>query len=181
MSKMGKIKDNKRMDKRIIEEEYSEEFSLKKFIGIIVIILVVLGVFYAITTFVAKAPKVERNTPTGVINTDMTTISNMLSKKESDYYILAYKVEAGKKSNLDVYNMYLKDIKDKNQDFKLYKVNLGDAINKAYEGTENNITNNLNEFKISDEVLMHIVNNEIEESFIGINEISSKLSELKGE
>ena len=54
-------------------------------------------------------------------------------------------------------------------------------MNKSYISTENNITSNLEEFKISDEVLMHIVDNEIEESFIGIKEISSKLSELKGE
>lgn len=111
----------------------------------------------------------------------MVTISNMLSKKESDYYVLAYKSESGKKTNLDIYNAYIKDIKDKNADFKLYKVNLGDAMNKSYISTENNITNNLDEFKIADEVLIHVVDNEIEDSFVGINEINSKLSELKGE
>ena len=176
---MGKIK--KVENKRIIEEDYNDEFSFSKFISIILIIMIVLGIFFVITVFVAKKPKVEKNTPTGVINTDMVTISNMLSKKESDYYVLAFKSESGKKNNLDIYNAYIKDIKDKNNSFKIYKVNLGDAINKAYLGTENNITNNLDEFKISDEVLMHIVNNEIEDSFIGIKEISSKLGELKGE
>ena len=177
---MGKIK-TKDNNKRIIREEYNEEFSFTNFISIILIIMIVLGIFFVITTFVAKKPKIEKEKTSGVINTEMVTISNMLSKKESDYYVLAFKSESGKKNNLDIYNAYIKDIKDKNEDFKLYRVNLGDAMNKAYISTENNITSNLDEFKISDEVLMHIVDNEIDESFVGIKEISSKLSELKGE
>ena len=179
MSKVGKIKNKE--NKRIIEEEYNEEFSFTKFIGIILIILIVLGVFYTITTLVAKKPETKEETRSSVIDEELVTISNMLSKKESDYYVLAFKSETDKKSNLNVYNMYLKDIKEKNKDFKLYRVNLGDAINKSYISDENNITNNLDEFKIKDEVLLHVVDNEIVESFVSLNQISSKLKELKGE
>lgn len=175
------MKDDKKINKRLIEEEYNDEFSFTKFVSIVLIIMIVLALFFTITVFVAKKPEVKKGTSNGVINTEMVTISNMLSKKESDYYVLAYKSESGKKTNLDIYNAYIKDIKDKNTNFKLYKVNLGDAMNKSYISTENNITNNLDEFKISDEVLIHVVDNEIEDSFVGISEISSKLSELKGE
>ena len=52
MSKIGKIK--KVEDKKVINEDYEEEFSFKKFIGIIIIILVILGIFYFITTLTAK-------------------------------------------------------------------------------------------------------------------------------
>ena len=180
MSKIGKIK--KVEDKKVINEDYDEEFSFKKFIGIIIIILVILGIFYFITTLTAKKQEnnVERSN-NAVIDNDMTTIGNMLSKSEADYYVLAYKNESGKRTNLDVYNMYIKDIKSNNDSFKIYKVNLSDAMNKSYIGTKNNITDNIEEFKLSDEVLLHIVNNSISESFIGITDISDKLSELKGE
>ena len=180
MSKMGKIK--KTENKRIIEEDYSDEFSFTKFISIVLIIMIVLGVFFIITVFVAKDKTKEKtDSNNAVINTDMVTISNMLSKKESDYYVLAFKFENGKKSNLDIYNAYIKDIKNNDESFTIYKVNLGDAINKSYIGENNNLTSNLSEFKIKDEVLMHIVDNEIEETYIGLDNISSKLKELKGE
>lgn len=176
---MGKIKNKE--NKRVIEEEYSEDFSIVKFISIIMIIMIVLGVFFVITTFVAKKPEVEKNTANSVIRDEMVTIGNMLSQKESDYYVLAYKNERGKKTNLDIYEKYIKDITANNKEFKLYRVNLTDAINKSYISDTNNITDNLEEFKISDEVLLHIVNNEIEESFVGLNEINNKFSELKEE
>ena len=179
MSKMGKIK--KTDNKRIIEEEYSEEFSFTNFISIILVILIVLGIFYTITVFVAKSPKAENNVRDSVIDSDMVTITNMLSKKESDYYVLAFKYESGKKTNLDIYQKYIKDIKSNNESFVMYKVNLSDAINKAYIGTENNITDDLTSFKISDEILLHVIDNKIEETFIGLDNISSKLKELKGE
>lgn len=181
MSKIGKIKNTEK--KQIVEKEYTEEFSFKNFVWIIIVILVVLGTFYFITTLVAKDKTdiKNNNISSSVIKSDMTTISSMLTKKEKDYYVLAYKQESGKKNNYDVYNMYIKDIMSKNSEFKLYKVNLSDAINKTYISDENNITNNMEEFEISDEILLHIVNNSIQESFIGLNEISNKLNELKGE
>ena len=180
MSKKGKIK--KVEEKKVIVDNYEDEFSFKKFIGIIIIILVVLGIFYFITTLTAKKQEsnVERNV-NSVIDTDMATIGTMLSKSESDYYVLAYRNESGKKNNIDVYNMYIKDIKSSNDSFKIYKVNLSDAMNKAYISNENNITDNIEEFKLSDEALIHVVNNSISESFIGISDISKKLSDLKGE
>ena len=177
MSKIGKIKNKE--NKRVIEENYSEDFSLIRFISIILVIMIVLGIFFVITTFVAKKPVVKEKTANSVIKTEMVTISNMLSKKESDYYVLAYKNEPGKKTNLDVYEKYVKDITSSNKDFKVYKVNLSDAMNKAYISDINNITDNLAEFKINDEFLLHIVDNKIEESIVGINEISNKLRELK--
>ena len=179
MSKMGKIKNKD--NRRIIEEDYSDDFSIVKFISIIMIIMIVLGVFFVITTFVAKKPEVEKNTANSVIRDEMVTIGNMLSQKESDYYVLAYKNEAGKKTNLDIYEKYIKDITTNNKEFKLYKVNLSDAMNKSYISDTNNITDNLEEFKISGEVLLHVVDNKIEESFEGLTEISNKLNELKGE
>lgn len=179
MSKIGKIKNKE--NKRIIEEDYSEDFSIVKFISIIMIIMIVLGVFFVITTFVAKKPVVKENTANSVIRDEMVTIGNMLSQKESDYYVLAYKNERGKKTNLDIYERYIKDITTNNKEFKLYKVNLSDAMNKSYISDTNNITDNLEEFKISGEALLHVVDNKIEESFTGLTEISNELNELKGE
>ena len=181
MSKIGKIK-NKGTKKIIKEEEYNEEFSIKKFIGIIIIILVILGLFYLITTKVAKKKEIDTKTTTNsVINTDMVTIGNMLSKKESDYYVLIYYKEDTKKSSSQIYEMYLKDIKTNDDSIKFYVANLSDAINKLYIDDTSNITDNLKEFKVSEDILLHIVNNKISESFVGSNDIASKLLELKGE
>lgn len=179
MSKMGKIKNIEQ--KRVIEEDYNEEFSVKKFIGIVVIILVILGIFYFITTFVAKKKTVvTNNTANSVINTDMVTISNMLSKKDSDYYVLAYFKDNTKKSSSQIYEMYLKDIKANNKTIKFYMANLNDAINKSYISDNTNITDSLDEFKISEDVLLHVVDNKISESFIGNDNVANKLLELKG-
>ena len=181
MSKMGKIK-NVETKSIIKEEEYSEEFSIGKFVSIIIVILLVLGIFYFITSKVAKKKDVDTKTTTNsVINTEMVTIGNMLSKKETDYYVLIYYKENTKKSSSQIYEMYMKDIKSNDNSIKFYIANLNDAMNKSYISDVDNITDNLKEFKVSEDTLIHIVNNKISESFIGSNKVASKLLEIKGQ
>ena len=56
---------------------------------------------------------------------------------------------------------------------------LVNAINKTYIGNELNITNNINEIKLNDDVLFKIKDNKIEKYFVGSKEIIKELSNLK--
>lgn len=54
------MKEDKRINKRLIEEEYNDEFSFTKFVSIVLIIMIVLALFFTITVFVAKKPEVKK-------------------------------------------------------------------------------------------------------------------------
>lgn len=177
---MKKAKINKQNVKEkndIVQETYS----IKKFILIILILVVVLGAFYLITTFVVKPSEQEEpNNTITQIDYTKTTMNNLLNRKENEYYVLATLSQDNSQVNyLELYNNYINEYSEEENSLTFYNINLNDALNKNYIGDELNVSNNISEIKLNDDVLFKIKNSEIEEYFVGSKKILEKLSVLK--
>lgn len=179
--KTARIRNNNKKEQKevIIEEEYS----LKKMIMIIVSIILIFLVFYLITTLVVKPVK-ENNKNNNITEIDSTkiTLNHLLDRKESEYYVLATKSSLYDSLNINyetIYNQYITDYSKKENSLTFYKSNLDDALNKGFIGEEINITENLEELKLNDEVLFKIKDGKIDSYSVGHSEIVKVLSELQ--
>ena len=172
--------NNKKEQKEIITEE---EYSMKKMILIISLLIIVFLIFYFITTLVVKPVKQDnKNNTITEIDSTKITLNHLLDRKESEYYVLATKNSLYKELNVNyetIYNKYIKDYKKQENALTFYKTNLDDALNKSFSGEETNITDNLQELKLSDEVLFKIKDGKIDGYSVGHNEIVKTLSSLK--
>ena len=176
MKKAKLIKNNKK--EQVVE---NDTYSLKKLLLIIIVLSVLFGVFYFIT-FQLVDPIEQNETDNEVIEIDESLIhlGNLLNIKEKEYYVLATKKSKNNQTNYhELYNQYITKYSENDESLKFYNVDLDNAINKTYIGDELNITNNINEIKLNDDVLFKIKDSKIEEYYIGNSEILETLSKLK--
>lgn len=168
------------------EKNLNESYSIKDLIKIIVIIVIVFVIFYFITTLVVKPVKNDLKTTNTITELDYTkiTLNQLLDRNDKDYYVLCIKENSynsliSKINYVEIYNRYLSDYRAKENSLPIYIVNLDDALNKNYIADELNISNNLEELKLNDEVLFKISDGVIEEYYIGNDDIIKLLSSLK--
>ena len=178
MKKARIVKNNKKEEIKEIDDSYS----LKTLLLIIFILVVVFGVFYFITTLVVKPQKTNNYTTNSVTEIDSSkiTINNLLNRKDSEYYVLATKSSkyTDKTNYIKIYDEYLKKYNSNEEHLTVYKIDLDNALNKNYISDKTNITDNLDELSLSDEVLFYIKDGKIEKYYIGNNEIVEALKEL---
>ena len=176
MKKAKLVKNNKKQE--IIEKD---SYSLKTFLLIILVLVIILGIFYLITTLVVK-PVNPTDNDNGVTIIDETkiTLNNLLNRKEKEYYVLATKQNNNAQANYQtLYNNYINEYKKQEGVLTFYNVNLDDALNKGYISDKLNISNDLSELKVNDDILFKIKDNKIEEYFAGSKNILKQLSTLK--
>lgn len=176
MKKAKLVKNNKKQE--IIEKD---SYSLKSFLLIILVLVIILGIFYLITTLVVK-PVNPTDNDNGVTIIDETkiTLNNLLNRKEKEYYVLATKQNNNAQANYQtLYNNYITEYKKQEGALTFYNVNLDDALNKGYISDKLNISNDLSELKVNDDILFKIKDNKIEEYFAGSKNILKQLSTLK--
>ena len=177
MKKAKLVKNNKKQETQIEKDSYS----LKSFLLIVLVLVIILGIFYFITTLIAK-PVNNTDNDNGVTIIDETkiTLSNLLNRKEKEYYVLATKQNNNNQANYQtLYNNYINEYKEQEDALTFYTVNLDDALNKSYISDELNITDDLSELKVNDDILFKIKDNKIEEHFAGSKDILEELSTLK--
>jgi len=177
--KVAKIK--KKESKR--EEVLTESYSVKSLLKILVVITIVFGIFYFITTLLVKEKESEVNNPVSVIDTSKITVSQLLSRKEKEYYVLATKESLYKSSHIEanyieLYNNYISKYIQKDDSLPIYYIDLDNALNKKYFGDNLNLTDNILELKLNDEILFKITEGKIEKTYVGKSEILDKLSRL---
>lgn len=175
--KVAKIKKKQENKKEFIEEKYS----VKEVLLIVLIVLITFILFYFITYFFVKKDN-QAISDTGEVSIDTAkiTFNNLLNRNENEYYVLAYKSEStGFETNFkDLYDKYIQKYTQNDNALKFYYIDMDDAFNNAFIGSELTISNNLSELKINDEVLFKINNGEIEKSYVGKDKIFDKLSRL---
>lgn len=176
MKKAKLVKNNKKQE--IMEKD---SYSLKSFLLIILVLVIILGIFYFITTLVVK-PVNPTDNDNGVTIIDETkiTLNNLLNRKEKEYYVLATKENNNTQANYQtLYNNYINEYKKQEEALTFYNINLDDALNKGYISDKLNISNDLSELKVNDDILFKIKDNKIEEYFVGSKDILKQLSTLK--
>lgn len=181
MKKAKLTKTNKKAGKIVQEDTYS----LKNLIFIIIVLVIILGIFYLITTLVVDPVK-QDNTNNAATQIDSTkiTLNHLLDRKEEEYYVLATKESLYDAVNSQIkysalYNNYIKEYTSLEDSLPVYIVDLDDALNKNYIDDKLNITNDISKIKLNDEVLFKIEEGKIDEYFVGSRDILEELSDLK--
>lgn len=161
-------------------EMKKDSYSLKNLLKIILVLVMVFGIFYFITTLFIKPVINNTSTPTTEIDATKITLSNLLNRKENEYYVIATKDKDNVQVNYSqLYNNYIREYSSSENALPFYNVDLDDALNKNYMGEKLNISNEISEIKLNDEVLFKIKDNKIEDYFVGSSEILETLSKLK--
>lgn len=176
MKKAKLIKTSNKEEKQMEKDSYS----LKNLLSIIIALVVVLGIFYFITTLVVKPVKQDdTNNTITEIDSKKITLNNLLNRKEVEYYVLATKESKNTHANYsELYNNYINGYNKEEGALSFYNVNLDDALNKNYLSDELNISDDISEIKLNDDVLFKIKNGKIEEYFVGSSDILEALSNL---
>lgn len=172
---MRKIK-NKRVNPQLIEEQ--ESYSIKNTIIIILIIIAVFGLFYYLTTIVVRNQSTDIDDTTDVseeYQSEKILFGQMLTRKESEYYVYAYD-ESSK--FYDLYDKYLQDYNKKENALEMYKIDLNDGMNKSYVGSKNVIGEDLENLQVSGITLFKIKDGKIVESYTDSSDISDQLKKL---
>lgn len=177
--KVAKIKKSSIKEQPIQEETYS----IKNMIKILIILLLIFALFYFVTTFFVKDRKIGEDNSVAVIDTSKITLSQLLSQKEKEYYVIAtqktlYESPYIQTNYIVLYNQYINKYIQNEESLKFYYIDLDDALNKKYLSDELNIANEISKLKINDEVLFKIKNNKIEKTYVGKEKIIDKLSRL---
>lgn len=179
-----KVAKIKRQEQK--QEIYSEEYSFKNMIKILIVILILYGTFYFITTLLVKNKNNNNNENVSeIVDMDKSKIivSQLLNRTEDEYYVLATKESLYNNSYIEfnyvnIYKEYINKYLNKENPLPFYYVDLDSALNKKYISDEVNITNEISNIKINDEILFKIKDNKIERYYIGKDRIIDKLSRL---
>lgn len=175
--KVAKLK--KTNEKKKVVEVEETEFSVKKLIQTVVIILLVLTVFYIITVFVVKPTVNEKNSEHVQFDTTKITMNQLLTRKEDNYYVLAVKESAYLNlyttfNYFELYNNYIKQYTAKENSLKFYWIDMDDAFNASHWSNELDIDN----FIINDDVLFRVSDGKLSSYYIGHEEILKELQKI---
>jgi len=178
--KAAKIRKSK--EKKV--EMVNEGYSIKSMVKIIISILVIFGIFYGITVLIVEDKEVPELKQESVIDSSKITVGQLLSRKEKEYYVLAHKESLYETSGyvessyLDIYELYIREYINKEDSLEFYYIDLDNALNKKFYSEKLNITDELEELSVNDEVLFKIKNGKIEKTYVGKDKIISKLSKI---
>ncbi len=181
---MKKAKITKQLKKKEKPIETSE-YSLKNLVIIIVSLLVIFALFYLITTLIVKPASKDYldNSNEYQFNFTKIILNHLLDRPEDEYYVIAVKKSDSSEVNQNanykvIYSKYIQDYRSKEDALTFYNVDLSELINKSYVKDETNITDNLNELTLSDDVLFKIKKGKIDKYYVGSENIIKALSDL---
>lgn len=178
--KAAKIRKSKEEKVEMVNEGYS----IKSMVKIIISILVIFGIFYGITVLIVEDKEVPELKQESVLDSSKITVGQLLSRKEKEYYVLAHKESLYETSGyvessyLDIYELYIREYINKEDSLEFYYIDLDNALNKKFYSEKLNITEELEELSLNDEVLFKIKNGKIEKTYVGKDKIISKLSKI---
>ena len=175
--KVAKIKKTKKKEEVVIEDTYS----IKNIIKIMVILFILFGLFYIITYFLVKDRKIETPIQESVVDSSKIVLGQLLNRNEKEYFVLATKTDDSDYSSanyMNLYNNYINKYSQKEDALPFYYVDLNNALNKNYYSNELNITEELSNMKLNDDVLFSIKNGKISKTYVGKDKIIDKLSTL---
>ena len=170
---MRKIKVKKNNEPVLLEENTS--FSLKSIIIMLIIMFVVFVGFYFITVKVLDRQETNKtNVPivSDEYQSEKILFSQMLTRKETEYYVYAY----DEKSKLySLFEQYIKKYDEKEDKLPIYRIDLNDGMNKNYISNKTVVNDSLEGLKVSDTTLFKVNNGKIEAFYTQSNDIANAL------
>lgn len=178
MTMVGDKMKNKKTNKKT-NSMISTDNEMSKLILLIVIVAVVFAAFYFVTLFVTKDEKTEEkqeNTTEATIQYEKILVSNILSQKAKEYYVLVYFEDD---NYVDLYKNYLSYYSTKEGSVPYYYVDVNEVFNKSFisEKSKLNVSNS-KDFKFKETALLRIQDGKIISTYEGKDNITGKLGRM---
>ena len=145
---------------------------------ILVIIIIVISVFFAMTNLINKAKENDDTVAEGQIQYEEILVSNILKQGSNEYYVLVYENED---LYLETFDFYINQYKLKVDALKVYNSVLSDnGFNrKYYDEKESNIIGaNIDNLKFSTTTLVKVQNGSIVEAYTDPSSIIEYLKNI---
>ena len=157
-----------------------EENEVKRFIIIVIVIGLFVGVIYGLTEIFKEDDKKEEEKTPVTISYDKLTVGTLLNRPYDEYYVLAYDSENNKAAE---YSAILSQYKSKSAEenyVKIYFLDLGNGLNKKYYNVnEDNVSNpkakEIKDLDFNDLTLLYIKDGKIKEYIEDYKTIQKKL------
>lgn len=172
MGENMKLKKQKKYEPQLLDDQNS--YSIKSMIIIILIIVVILVGFYFLTTVVVENKQIEEEP---VVNetyqSEKILFSQVLNRKESEYYVYAY----DKKSKFyELYEKYFEKYNEKEDKLEIYEIDMNDGMNKEHIGDKTIIEED--NIVVSEATLFKVKNGKLEKYFANHTDIINELKRI---
>ena len=168
-----KKKQIKEKDLKIETDEKTETF---RFISILVIVLVVVGIVYGISKLFMKDDKIKYDVQEGNINYEIVTSGTMLNRPYKEYYVMAYDSEDSDGIYYaTIAAMYMR----KEKALKVYYCDLANKFNKdlvSKDGKINFDAKDVENLSFGKFTLLKIKNGKIVKYVDGVDNVKKELS-----
>ncbi len=169
------MKDQKRI--KSIDVGSEDENMIKRFIIIVVVISLLVGLVYGATELLKKDNKENTVSEEGKIDYNVLTIGMLLNRPEKEYYVLVYD-----NGNTDavLYSSLMNSYSSKKDSIKIYYCDLGNKLNNKYYNVNNDNKSNpsaksIKELNFGDLTLLKIEKGKIVEYIEKYDSIKAKL------
>ena len=173
-------RERRRKLKKFEKQSNGENDEIIRMIKVFAIVVLALVSFYFIFAIyngeISFGSKEEEKSEVEIQNVKILAGSTF-NRIDSEYYVLFYDFEGDYAANcLAIYNLY----NQKENNLKMYIVDLNDSFNKKYVVDSNSLVNvnNIDELKVIDASLIKVKNGKAEFVISGNEEISNYLETL---
>ena len=170
----------KLIDKAGKKEKYVSEESVevKRFVFILLGIIVLVLAFYGITKLIDKKDNsIDITVTEGEINYDITSIGTMLNKNDDEYYVMIYNQES---TDAVLYSSIINKYTSGENSLNVYFCDLGNKLNEQYHVKEGSKTNtnasSIDELALGDLTLIRVKKGKIVKYIESLEAIKKELS-----
>lgn len=160
-------KEKKKVKKNIVNYKTAEQEEIKKFIIVILVIILCVGGIYLVTrAFVTKdlfssnEPETEEVVP-GTVNYEVAIMGQLLNRPYDEYYAVIYNQVEG--DYIAEMTSLVYDYTNKEKHLHMYTIDLSNKLNESYYDAENvNVkAKKLKDIKVGDITLIKVKNGKI--------------------
>jgi hypothetical protein len=174
---MKKAKLVEQKEKKYSKEKPEIKFSIRKFIVVVVIISVILGLFYFLTEKIVKNMDTTDSNSNSNITYDKArevnniTYDELKKMKATSYFVLLDKADD---ENNDNYDTFI-DILNYHLSVKFYYVDLSKDANKDLLGDKESLES-IDKLKVKDTTLIYVSDSKISNTYVGSEKILEYLA-----
>lgn len=180
---MAKVKLNDKANKKgkINIDKYTSEESqeVKKFIFILLGVIIVVLAVYGITRFINSKKDNEKTTniTEGAIDYDKVSVGTLLNKSDKEYYVIVY---SGSANRAVYYSSLVTTYMNKEKSLPVYFCDLDNQFNKPFyvgeNGESNKSAKSASEFAFKDLTLIKVKNGKVDKYIETLDTIKKELS-----
>lgn len=167
------------MKKKDIKIETEEQKEIKKFIFVILgLVIILVGIYFFTRAFVTKDlfNANEKTYQEGTINYNIAIVGNMLTRPDKEYYVLAFNSED---ADAIYYNTLIEKYMQKEKSTKVYYVDLENALNKKYvaenEEEKSKSFKSIEDLKLGSMTLLKVKEGKVTKYITSIEDLKKEL------